>query len=207
MADVYNTNVARLVSFGSLDGQLISNVTYWGRAGEAVVWDETSLLALCEAYGAWLTGSLMPLLANSYTVSQLQATQMKADGAAQANFVPVSPIVGGNVNPALPNSVAACVTISTGLSGRSFRGRMYIAGLTESMAAMSRINAADVADINGAVSDLVTNEVFAAFNLGVYSKVHAGQKRLTGLFTPATGVALRDNVIDSQRRRLPGRGA
>lgn len=207
MADVYNISVARLVSFGTLDGQLISNVTYWERAGDIILWDEDALNALCEQYADWLNLSLMPLLSNSYSVNQLQATVMKADGAAQATFTPSTPITGDNVSPALPNSVAACATISTGLAGRSYRGRIYVAGLCEDMVGLSRLNTEAVSDLNASLGDLITAEGFSPFTLGVYSKVSGGVKRAAGVFTPATQVALRDNVIDSQRRRLPGRGA
>ena len=206
MADVYNISVARLVSIGSIDGQRVSNVTYWEKGNDIPLWTAETLMDLCEQYALWLTDSLMPLLTDAYEVSQIQATQMKADGALQATYTPVAAIEGGSASPRLPNNVAACATINTGLAGKSYRGRFYIAGLTEDMNAGSYLTDGAAALLNGAMNDLVTAEAFTNYTIGVYSKITGGAPRLAGLFTPATSIGLKDKVLDSQRRRLPGRG-
>lgn len=206
MADVYNISVVRLTAEGSLAGQLVTNVTYWERAGDIILWDVGAMQGLAEAYAAWLEDSLALVQSAQMEWSRVIVTQMKEEGPLQYYHVPAAPIPGVLTDEALPNSIAACATISTGLGGRSYRGRIYVAGLTDVQVQGNLISDAARIAINNSVGDLVTAEAFTNYTLGVYSRYSNNAPRAAGVFTPATGVALRDNIVDTQRRRLPGRG-
>lgn len=123
-------------------------------------------------------------------------------------------VPGGAAGGPLPDSCTIAVKWTTGLSGRSYRGRTYHVGL----------NAGDV--LNDVLNTTVQSRLLSAYQnmlslvnqsgwtapgstdaaMVVLSKAHANAWRTQALTTPITGVTFADAFIDSQRRRLPGRG-
>jgi hypothetical protein len=117
------------------------------------------------------------------------------------------PIAGGNASPALPNNTALVITKRTLQRGRSFRGRIFHPGLTENQVTANQVAGATVSALVAAY------ENFKGFTLTdgeavlcVLSRYSGGNARVTGLMTPVENFTS-DGFIDSQRRRLPGRGA
>jgi tetrahydromethanopterin S-methyltransferase subunit G len=107
---------------------------------------------------------------------------------------------------AMPNNVAVCATITTAERGRAGRGRIYLAGISRGQTEQSYVKPDVVTAINGKLDDLLSQLEAASFRMGVYSRFYKKAKRDIGKFTPATSFAVMDSVLDSQRRRLPGRG-
>lgn len=119
---------------------------------------------------------------------------------------PVTPPVVG-LRAGTPEAANATLTMSwrTGLAGRAFRGRMYVPALVE-------------ADVS--VTDTVGSVVIAAFAVAADAFVHTSftasppvifhrpglvPRPRDNTYTPVTTYVM-ENVVDSQRRRLPGRG-
>lgn len=111
----------------------------------------------------------------------------------------VAPSPGTRVGAAESGNVTMTISWRTGLAGRKFRGRIYVPALSEQ----------DVST-NDVVSSVVT-AVFSAAALALYTGqltngvVPAVFHRATATYTPVNSHVI-DAIVDSQRRRLPGRG-
>jgi len=137
-----------------------------------------------------------------------------------------APSVGANASATLvPNNVTFALSLKTANLGRSFHGRFYYAALHEDVLSSDRQHLTDVAaaGYQGALDSLrtsmaaITGDALTfpqdSFPLHVVSFFH-GKDPVTGkpalraaaVATPVTGVSYSDTILDSQRRRLPGRG-
>lgn len=120
-------------------------------------------------------------------------------GGTAATFVGQSvhaPIPGTAANVAMPNQVALCTSLLTGVSGRSFRGRMYwpasaAAGLWSQVSALFIV--AGLTSFTTALAQMITD-----FNAVGQVGVVVSQTRT--LATPITTVRA-DTRADIQRRR------
>lgn len=118
-----------------------------------------------------------------------------------------TPRAGVASGSALPLNAAFCLKLSTGLGGRSFRGRWYAGNLATSILADAGHVAS--ASVSGFVSNLTalrTVLATAGYTWVVTSFYTGGAWRSSGLNTPITTVVAVNDALDSQRRRLPGRG-
>lgn len=107
----------------------------------------------------------------------------------------------------LPNNCGLCVSFRTGLTGRSRRGRNYTIGMTESHQAAGVVNStyrnAVLAAYSALAANLAANTDWVHNIASFFSN---GEPRLQALKTPVTAYQVVDDFVDSQRRRLPGRG-
>lgn len=122
----------------------------------------------------------------------------------------VVPYVGSTPNGAgtspLAGNVTAAVTKATASRGRSYRGRNYMVGLDATLTSdVDHLSTGGVANLVGSWGALLSALDDNSTPLGVLSLFSGGSRRSSGLFTPVTTIRM-DNTIDSQRRRLPGRG-
>jgi hypothetical protein len=206
-AKVYNPNIVKLVAAGDCEGQVILNVTHWERSvGDP--WSVASMGALASEYVSWWGLNAQGLTRADYVMRSVTVTQMALDGLQTISTVDL-PLSGSLVGDALPLNVAACVTLSGDRSGKAGRGRYYLGCLGESQTVGSRFTPAFVLACNQAfesfpILDDLTGP--GTFNLVVYSTEFNKLPRTVGLATRVTSAFLRDNIVDSQRRRLPGRG-
>lgn len=107
--------------------------------------------------------------------------------------------------PPLPNNVSIAIKWNTGLRGRSYRGRTFHVGLCEGFVIGNSMEATVLAGLISQYTQLVSSLDGSGRQLVVASKFQGNAPRVTGVVTPILTVTC-DGVIDSQRRRLPGRG-
>lgn len=163
----------------SLGGQLVS---WWNTHFKT---PSPTIMSLVEVYITDLTA------ADSFTVSHV-------------NLLPSAGLSA--VDP-LPFNCAHCVSFRTAARGRSGRGRNYVMGLTDSEAAASVISTTRVNLDVAAYQALVGAGTFVAgLQFVVVSRFLNGAPRTVGIARPVTSVLSVDTTVDSQRRRLPGRG-
>lgn len=204
---VYNPLVCKLVARGYCEGQEILNTSHW-LAPAGGPWDSVKQNDLAFNYYSWWNQRVQPLCVAGYVMSEIVVTQLAVNGF-QTIWTAGLPVSGSAAGDGLPLNVAACVTFGTGRAGRAGRGRYYLGCLAEAVTIGSRFIPTFVAAMNVAFGDmptLVSSVGSAVHQLVVYSTVLNNVRRATGLATPVTSCYLRDNVVDSQRRRLPGRG-
>lgn len=189
----------------TLYGEEMINTLYFTLA---LGWDEGSLTDLATR----LDGVLVDQYPDMHNVGSiylgLRLRNLDHDGG-EVLIVPASASTVGTVGGGSEqNNVAWCVKFTTGLAGRSYRGRVYHGGIAGSM--LVSINHMDT----GFASDIIDHYVSLVTAAGEAGGVHVVVSRrhnkvaLTeGVTTPVTAITYTDLVLDSMRNRLPGRGA
>lgn len=115
------------------------------------------------------------------------------------------PLTGGSADPGMPMNVTVAVKWLTGLRGRSYRGRSYHVGIPAAQCSLSTVVPASLAAL------VIDYDNWRTFPQGINQQMvvistrHNKVARNPGVWTAITGVSI-DGTLDSQRRRLPGRG-
>lgn len=208
MAFVPAVDTARVCVNQTLHGQLICNILHFTKAGG---WSAADLTALANAViAAWNT-RVGPVQSTDVQYTNVQARDMSAQDA-EIIEVPFPALSGGDVvGAALPGNCATCVSFRTGFGGRSRRGRIYLSGLVESLITGNQLSEGHRNTIQQNMNAFIADMLAAGFQLAVasyFSGVAPGGgslPRATALVTPIL-TALVDGWVDSQRRRLQGRG-
>lgn len=146
------------------------------------------------------------VMSNQMSLNEIYMVDLASASGPVATAGPGTPSIGFQEVPPMPNNVTLCVTFRTEMRGRSFRGRSFVVGLATNQVVSQNVIDPAAGTILNAYQDLRDEAAAAGVPLVVVSRFAAGNPRVTGLATPVTAVVLRDSVVDSQRRRLPGRG-
>lgn len=185
-------------------GQKVENVLGFRKTGGVSIADATDLW---NALLLWWTTDEAHNLSVDISLREGQITDLSSDSGFSVSFAAPTPNPNGFVDsPGLPSNVALCVSFRTPNRGRSFRGRNYVAGLGESEVTGNTVAAPTVAGIQTSYSNLISIAAGVGFEWVVISRSHNLEPRLTGVATAITSVVVTDPFVDSQRRRLTGRG-
>jgi len=162
----------------------------------------------------WWIGNIKPLTTQSTNLQNIVLTDLTEENSFQVTISSGLPSIGTAGDDPLPNNVTVVTKLTTGLTGRSNRGRSYFVGMdAQYLGFGSQTVTSDFADDLGeawealltALASTDARLVIASF----YSGVDTDGKPIP------RAAAVMNNVIeasvnpelDSQRRRLPGRGA
>jgi len=195
-------DVARVRMVYTSSGQENMNVFYF--KGD-IPFDAAALSTLAdEVHIAW-TARFKPLVDGNVTLNFIEATALDSDTAPQVTaLVNESGTITGT---SLPGSVTIAVKFATGSTGRSKRGRMFWIGLTESQIDQNIITSGFASTLLTAISNFFDDIITATgYTHVIVSYCADGVWRTTALVTPVISYLLTDHFIDSQRRRLQGRG-
>jgi len=180
---------------GQLHGQLVENV--WHVQGP----DPFDATVAADIAATFQTGyvSLMAPLSADYTISEVFVHNLAGTASGEFTLGISPPQEGGEANPALPGNVAFCISLRTALAGRRFRGRKYITAIPETAVTGNTLDSTHVADILSGAATLMADLTANGTPMSVFSR--------TGLtLVGVTAIVAVDNTVDSQRRRLTGRG-
>lgn len=122
-------------------------------------------------------------------------------GTASGSFtLAISPPqTGGRVQDGLPGNVTFCVSLHTALASRRTRGRKYFSGLGEADVTGNSFDTSQGGAILTGISNMIGNLAANSTPLCIFSP--------TGLtLVPVISAVAVDYFVDSQRRRLTGRG-
>ncbi len=206
MAFIPAVNTARVSAHFSQDGQQVENVFYVQKSTALTTAD---LVALGSAYVTWWIANMRSFSAANLSLVEVVVQDMTTISGTQIVFTTGLPVAGLSASPALPNSITLAIKEITGLGGRSFRGRQYILGMTQVFlnSDQNTVTAGTLTTLAGAYNALLSAiNAISGMAMVVASFFHLGAPRATAVLTPITSFAFADNVVDSQRRRLPGRG-
>lgn len=196
-------NTAEVEVRYSLDDQQVENTLYFRNS---TAFDITSLDSLAAVVGNWAVTSLLPLQNNVTSLREVVARDLSIEESFEVTFAAASGSDGGAGAPA-PNNVSLCISFRSGITGRSQRGRNYLVGVpTNALAATNVFDSDYIASIVGAYNDLLSAALDAGFHWVIASRFHNGAPRLVGQTVDVLTVIVVDSIVDSQRRRLPGRG-
>jgi len=196
-------NTAVVCVNGTLWGQEIQNTLYFEKDTGYILADLLDLAALVRS---WWFAEVMPLLSSDYIFREITAQDISVEAGEIAFNTAETGTAGGVVSEAMPGNVAIAVSFRTGLAGRSYRGRNYVGGLPNTAVAGNTITDTFRTAIGAAYEALLTVLEDEDFVWGVVSRVTEGLPRPVGVITAIASVLVVDAFVDSQRRRLSGRG-
>jgi len=183
--------------------QKVENVFHVRQSGAATV---ASLTAIAELFkNAWRTviSTEVVLVA---TLDSVVVTDLSVVNGLAVVDTALLPSAGQRNEADLPMNVTIAISWHTGLAGKSFRGRTYHVGIPQSVTVGSRINAAYHTGLVNVYEYLRSNAASSGTPMVVLSRRTAKAFRANAIGTDITSMSL-DDVLDSQRRRLPGRGS
>jgi hypothetical protein len=155
---------------------------------------------------AWWTANIAPLTNQDVQLREIYLTDLTSATGAAVTVVPASPLFGEVNLDSLPNNVALCVSFRTAFRGRSFRGRNYVVGLSENQVSGSHVIETVSEQFVTAYEQLLSGGHAVSQTWVVVSRFTGNAPRTAGVATPIDTVLVVDSTVDSQRRRLPGRG-
>lgn len=170
-------------------------------------WTTSDMELVAAAYRDWWDTNIRTAFApTTLSLVSVIVRDLTTQSSPALEFTVGMPLVG-TVAAALPNHVTLAVKWITALRGRSFRGRTYHVGLAEGHVLNNQLGAAFVNPLLAAYDALrdALETAVGGLVFVVVSKFANGVPRATGVTTPIIGTGL-DTTVDSQRRRLPGRG-
>lgn len=165
-------------------------------------WNVTNLTLLASTAGdAWEELAVGLVNANQSLV-EIVARSEESETAPSVTWTPASPIPGTLAGNPVPLSAARIVTLRTDSRGRSYRGRVYVAGGTQNiMQSNITWTVASVGSAATIINDLVTAIVteLNAANV-VVSRFTNGAARATGVATPVTSYVGRTRMGTIRKR-------
>jgi hypothetical protein len=205
MAFVGKTDVVQANLRFTLGDQQIENTLYFEYKTGGVT--PTEMASLGDDLVTWWDANIKTRVVDDLTFREVYLTDLSTQTSPTVTVTTGLPITGTNTSDPLPNHVALCVSFRTNGRGRSARGRNYVSGFGE--------DAASGNTFDGSIANPIAQGYAALINAAtytldwawvVYSRFENGDPRTEALIAPVDNVVLTDLVVDSQRRRLPGRG-
>jgi hypothetical protein len=167
--------------------------------------DEAAELG-AQMVAKWNT-ALKPLMSSQVILVNIKFTDLSDQFSWAINYATGLPIQGTKSGTALPSNVAIVLTKRTLLRGRAHRGRIYHYGLVSTDVSNNSMITTSLTAILAAWNQfkfftLTTGDV----NMVVASRFLDKVQRPQGVGTLVDSLTS-DGLLDSQRRRLSGRGA
>lgn len=176
--------------------------------------DEALLNTCAQVFkNAWID-RLKGMNTPDVSLNSIMVTDISVVGGLGVEYTTGLPQVGTLAGFALPNNVTVATKLTTGHTGRSYRGRSYFVGIGNDLLLADRQHIADSLRLalGNFFADLLVNLPTDGMHLAIasrYSGVDANGKpipRTAPFLTDVTG-AVTNTTVDSQRRRLPERGS
>lgn len=162
---------------------------------------------IVNLFDQWWEDELQDIVSSEVSLVGISARDLSEEFAAFYELGTGLPDTGTVGTPVLPFNCTACVSWRTGLTGRSTRGRTYHVGLHESAAAGGFLTSPAQVSLQAAYSALIPwlPDNNPDLKLVVLSRVQNGVPLAEALAYEILTATV-DQALDSQRRRLPGRG-
>lgn len=208
MAFVPVADTAKLALLFTQFGQKLVNTMWFSKSGG---WSASDLNSLCVAVNSWVIAEMLPAQNDSVTFNGSEAVDMSSEGQEGVSVQQTAPNTGGLSIGSFPGNVTAAIKFLTGFTGRSNRGRNYFVGLDAGSVTGDTIGAPAVASLLSIYDSLASylvgltaEHVVASLYSGIDEAGHP-VPRVAGVVHAVTSYAM-DNLTDSMRKRLAGRG-
>lgn len=146
--------------------------------------------------------AIKALLSADLAYTEIYYTVLSNQTAPTYSF-PLNPwLYGGDANPAMPGSIAACISFKGAGRGKWTRGRNYLTGLTEVKVSNNTLDGSFLTSAVNAYEKLRTdagrpeNQEWV-----IISRYLDGVPRSSALITPVSAVMSTSARVDSMRRR------
>lgn len=171
-------------------------------------WSVANLQVMAEALMDWWKDNFVSISPLTVAIERIDSRDLTVEAAPFHSLPCLTGCTGTGTSPQLPNNVTVAVKWTGGLTGRSQRGRTYHVGLTEAQVegdAVSVVSGAVILASYQAILSAISTAILGA-KLVIVSYISGGVPRTVGQTTDVLTGSL-DLTIDSQRRRLAGRGS
>jgi hypothetical protein len=166
----------------------------------------SDLITLTGLVGDWWDEYLRPYQGAAVTMNEIYATDLTTATSPTYSDTTRNGQAGeATATAILPTNVTLTVSFRTQGRGRSARGRNYFVGLTEGSVVGNTVDTGIVTGIEAAYNNIPT-AIGYPWTWVVVSRYFNGAPRTEGLRQTVTNAICVDPLVDSQRRRLTGRG-
>ena len=196
----YINNVIEIVLHATQEGSQRANVFHYQKllAGPP---SSAQLLELATNWWNAIQAAYTQIANSNLNFDYVTARDISAPGLNEATYVIPQPHIGTAAGVALPANAAAVISWKTGQAGRSNRGRTYLFGLSDGHASGSTLTSTYLG-----LAALVALNIRSFNNAaGAVQVVFAIASFTHGYYVIVTSATI-DAFVDSQRRRLIGRG-
>lgn len=190
---------------GRLFGQQYINDLYFFQNGaDPTVGDCSTVATIVKD---WFIAEVLPQVTETLIMLKVTAKNLAVNGGAKA-VIGFGGAQGEVLTEQAPNNCCAVVTFDTGQSGKSSHGRNYISGVPNAVIDVNTIASDWYADLIDGYMTLLPGGAFdpSPYFWSVLSRQSAGIILGSAIAVPVLNVYASDTTVDSQRRRLPGRG-
>jgi hypothetical protein len=193
---------------GTYDGQLVEN-KFYAQALETIT--SSMVDALATVGEDWVVAHFLPLVLSNYVHSRTVARDL----SVEASFESIDASAAGSTgtltgSSAFPGSATVAIHRATGLSGKKAKSRIYHIGLNSGEAPLGNVLGSGVGvvliNLYEALRTAILADSSATWTYGYPQRIVDHVKLTTANFIPVFGHSLTDQFVDSQRRRLTGRG-
>lgn len=167
-------------------------------------WDISLIQQLAQDVLNQWSINILPVQCTALSLNSVLAKDLSSEFAPTFEAFPLVPVTGVLTGPALSNQNAIVLTKRSGLTGRSARGRLYHCGFTEDQVGGNFILDAYADSVNEAYQTFVQDMADQDAQMVILSRYTGGVERPAGIAFNMVSIGLRNNRIDSQRRRMPG---
>jgi hypothetical protein len=201
MAYVPATNVLMVELRQTMFSENIENTLYFAHTGSIDSGEVDNLFDFLE-------DEFIPQMASVQTIelawNELYGTDLTTSTSPTYSRVFAAPILGdGAVSPAMPGSIACCISFRTAARGRSARGRNYVSGIQETHVTDNLFDTTMVNWLVAQYETLMGGGTFPAnWQWVVISRYGDGEARPAALIREVTDVLSTDLHVDSQRKRV-----
>lgn len=197
------------------DGQIVENTLYYKKTAPS----EIEIGSLLDVVTAYIRDEIMPLLTELISLVRVVGTLLDAVDAFTVTNTDDLPQPGAILTAtakSFPGNVTMAVSFRTAAAGRSGRGRNYVPGLVDLRDGNSLLDATYAGQVVtkwAGLRAIASEDGWEQVVVSRYSgfTIVDGKKvptpRAEGVTHNVTSTILTDRTIDSQRRRLPGRGS
>jgi hypothetical protein len=196
-------NTAMVEIRGLIAGQKVENTLYFEKSS---AYSTADLEGIGDVIITWWQDNMAPITSSQYELREVYITDLSTDTSAAVSRVPADATFGAVGGEILPLNVSFSISFRTAFRGRSFRGRNYFCGFVLDQVDSNTVNATQVLAIRNAYFALLGVASDFGVTWVVVSRHHNKAPRATGVTAPVLAVVAADNIVDSQRRRLPSRG-
>src|SRR4051794_36739577 len=129
MAPPFNVDVCRVTIFGSRDTRQILNTFH---VSNTAGWSLPTMATLSNDVQAWINTQYKTLVPAPITWYLISVRLYNPSNPLAYDLSISPPIAATRAGVAEAGNVTATLSLRTGLAGRRYRGRMYVAAISES---------------------------------------------------------------------------
>lgn len=197
-----NPNVAKVILTYASDVRQFQNIFH---VSATTPWTLPQLQQLATDFINWWNLQLRIRQSVDVALTLVQTRKLDPSSPIGHDQPVIPPIAGSILGNSAPSNATLTLSWRTGLAGRRFRGRTYIPGLVGSdISVDDKASSVLVNQLLVAGTQLITSQLVHGA-LTVFHAPGDTPSTFDNTFTDVT-TAVVENLLDSQRRRLPGRG-